>query len=454
MLDASKINRAIFKTYDVRGIYPSDINGEVAEVIGLALGTMFGRGPVAVGRDMRLGSEELFSGLVKGLTDAGTDVHDLGLVPIDAVYFMVHKLNYVGAIMITASHNPKEYDGFKIVKKGEAMEWIRGTDLWPKIEAGNFTVASQPGVVTKKNIWDKYINHIFSFVDVSKVKPLKVVVDAGNGLAGKVIPLMAPRLPIRITPLFFELDGNFPGHPSNPLLPESQAAIRNKILETGGDFGVIFDGDTDRLFFVDEKGNFIRADMTLLLLAKLMINNNPRAGIAYNAICSRAVREFVSEWGGRPLRTPVGFVNVVEKMRKEKGVMGGELSGHYSFRDNGYADSGFIAFLILLQFISESGRPLSEIVKPFQKYYKGDEVNFPLASLSSDEVIAKLAKKYKDGQQDWLDGLTVEYPDWWVNVRPSNTEPLLRVTLEANNKELFDSKRDEILGFVKNLSTI
>jgi len=452
MIDISKINRAIFKTYDVRGIYPSDINGEVAEVVGRALGTMFGKGPVAVGRDMRLGSEELFTGLVKGLTDAGSDVHDIGLVPIDAVYFMVHKLNYAGAIMITASHNPKEYDGFKIVKKGEMMEWIRGTDLWPKIEAGNFAAASQPGAVTGKNIWDQYIEHIFSFIDVSKVKPLKVVVDAGNGLAGKVVPLMAPRLPIKIIPLFFELDGNFPGHPSNPLLPESQVAIRNKILETGADFGVIFDGDTDRLFFVDEKGNFIRADITLILLAQLLIGKNPGAGIAYNVICSRAVREYVSEWGGRPLRAAVGFVNVAEKMRNEKGVMGGELSGHYSFRDNGYADSGFIAFLILLDAISVANKPFSELVGPFQKYYKGDEVNFPLASLSSDEVITKLAEKYKDGKQDRLDGLTAEYPDWWVNVRPSNTEPLLRVTLEADSKELFDSKKEEILGFVKNLS--
>ncbi|MEK7181116.1 MAG: phosphomannomutase/phosphoglucomutase [Patescibacteria group bacterium] len=451
-MDISKINRAIFKTYDVRGIYPSDVNGEVAEVIGRALGTMFGKGPVAVGRDMRLGSEELFSGLVKGLTDAGTNVHDLGLVPIDAVYFMVHKLNYAGAIMITASHNPKEYDGFKIVKKGETMEWIRGTDLWPRVEAGNFNAASQPGAVIEENIWDKYIEHIFSFIDVSKIKPLKVVVDAGNGLAGKVIPLMTPRLPIKIIPLFFELDGNFPGHPSNPLMPESQVAVRNKILETGADFGVIIDGDTDRICLVDEKGDFVRSDMTTLLLAQLLLKKNPGAGIAYNVICSRMVPEKIKEWGGQPLRSAVGFVNMAKAMRENNGVMGGELSGHYSFRDNGYADSGFIALLILLQFISESNQPLSEIVKPFQKYYKGDEVNFPLTSLLSDEVIAKLAEKYKDGKQDLLDGLTVEYPDWWVNVRPSNTEPLLRVTLEADNKELFDSKRDEILGFVKNLS--
>ena len=449
-----ELNKSIFKTYDVRGVYPTDLNEEVAYVIGKSLGTSFGKGPVAVGRDMRLGSEELFSGLVKGLTDAGTDVHDLGLVPIDAVYFMIHRLNYTGAIMITASHNPKEYNGLKIVRrKGEIMDWVRGTDLLPLVQAGNFSSAQTAGTVTSKDIWEEFIRHLISFVDVSKIKPLRIVVDAGNGMAGKVLPLLQEKLPINMTPLFFELDGNFPNHPSNPLLPESQVAIRNKVLEIGADFGVIFDGDTDRLFFVDDKGDFIRADMTLLLLAKLLISKEPGAGIAYNVICSRAVREFVSEWGGKPLRAAVGFVNVAQEMREGGGIMGGELSGHYSFRDNGYADSGFVAFLILAQLVSESSQPFSELVRPFQKYYKGDEVNFPLATLSSDEVITKLAEKYKDGKQDRLDGLTVEYPDWWVNVRPSNTEPLLRVTIEADNKELFDSKRDEILGFVKNLST-
>lgn len=449
-MDVSKINRAIFKTYDVRGVYPSEINGEVAEVIGRALGTMFGKGPVAVGRDMRLGSEELFGGLVKGLTEVGIDVHDLGLVPIDAVYFMVHKLNYAGAIMITASHNPKEYDGMKIAKRG--MEWVWGKDVTELINK-SFNIAEKKGVVSAYDLWPDFLKHLLSFVDISKIKPLQVVVDAGNGLAGKVIPKLEPYLPIKVTPLFFELDGNFPGHPSNPLMPESQVSIRNKVLEIGADFGVILDGDTDRLFFVDEKGNFIRADMTLLLLAKLMLRREPGAAIVYNVICSKMVREQVIEWDGRAIRSAVGYANMTKAMRESGAIMSGELSSHYAFRDNGCADSGFIALLILLQVISESNQPLSEIVKPFQKYYKGDEVNFPLASLSSDEVILKLAEKYKDGKQDRLDGLTVEYPDWWVNVRPSNTEPLLRVTIEADNKELFDTKRDEILGFVKNLST-
>ncbi|MBI3589300.1 MAG: phosphomannomutase/phosphoglucomutase [Candidatus Liptonbacteria bacterium] len=467
MMDAPKINQSIFKTYDVRGIYPTEINGEVAEVIGKALGTMFGKGPVAVGRDMRIGSEELFLGLVKGLIGVGTDVHDLGLVPVDGVYFAVHKLNYAGAIMITASHNPKEYNGMKIAKRapvlklrqpqglkeskfstGFRMEWVWGGDA-ARLVQQPFNIPESPGSVVPYDLWPAFLDHLFSFVEVSKVKPLKVVVDAGNGLAGKVVPLLAPRLPIKVIPLFFELDGNFPNHPSNPLMPESQIVIRDKVLETGADFGVIFDGDTDRLFFVDEKGNFIRADITLLLLAKLMLEREPGAAVVYNVICSKMVREQVMMWGGRPIRAPVGYANITKAMRETNAIVSGELSSHYAFRDNGYADSGFIAFLILLELISQSGEPLSEMVRPFQKYYKGDEVNFPLQEMPSDKVIEAVAEKYKDGKQDRLDGLTVEYPDWWLNVRPSNTEPLLRVTMEANTREIFEAKKAEILGFIQ-----
>ncbi len=288
--------KKIFKSYDVRGIYPSELDEKAVEKIGRVLAEIFPAGKIVVGRDMRISSQSLFRALVKGLMVAGRDIHDLGLIPIDAVYFAINKFDYVGGVMITASHNPKEYNGLKIVKRG--MKWIRGVDLAELIGKRNSNLKSKTGLLEKFDIWPKYIEHLFSFIDVSKIQPLKVIVDAGNGMAGKVIPLIAPKLPIEIIPLFFELDGRFPNHPSNPLEPKSQEAITKKVSEVGADLGVIFDGDADRLFFVDELGNFIRADITLLLLAKLMLDREPGAGIVYNVVCSKIVKEKVEEWGG------------------------------------------------------------------------------------------------------------------------------------------------------------
>jgi len=277
-----------------------------------------------------------------------------------------------------------------------------------------------------------------------------VVIDAGNGMAGKVVPLLEAYLPVKVIRLNFELDGNFPAHPSNPLLPESQVGIMNAVREHKADFGVIFDGDTDRLFFVDEQGQFIRADYSLLILAKEFLRREPGKGIVYNVICSKIVPQKITEWGGRPLRSKVGYVNISSVMRENDGIMGGELSAHYSFRDNAGADSGFIAWLILMQLISQDGRELSEIVAEFQKYAKSDEINVEIAD--RDATIAAVKAKYTDGKQDELDGLTVEYDDWWFNVRASNTEPLLRVTIEANNIQTLEQKEQALLSVVKSFS--
>lgn len=438
------LEKTIFKSYDVRGIYPSELNEEVAYSIGKVLAGVFGgrafQPRVAVGRDMRLSGEKLFEALTRGFQEAGANVYDLGLVPIDAVYFSVDKLDYDGGVMVTASHNPKEYNGFKMIKRG--MEWVRGTQLLDLVQNEAFPTPVDPGSIEETDIWPDYIKHLLGFIDISKIKPLRVVVDAGNGMAGKVMPILAPSLPIQVLSLFFELDGSFPNHPSNPLEPQSQVAISRKVLEMEADFGVIFDGDTDRLFFIDERGEFIRADMTLLLLARLMLEREPGAAIVYNLICSRVVPEKIEEWGGRPIRSAVGFVNVASNLRKHNGIMGGELSAHYSFRDNGYADSGFIAFLILLQLLSESSKKLSELIAPFKKYFKGDEINFRVQDATV--VIDFLKDKFGDGRQDELDGLTVQYPDWWFNVRPSNTEPLLRITIEAATAEMFEEKQGEL----------
>jgi phosphomannomutase len=289
-----------------------------------------------------------------------------------------------------------------------------------------------------------------SFADVKKIKPFKVVVDAGNGLAGKVMPLLFKHLPCELIPLNFELDGNFPAHPSNPLLPESRVQICKKVVEQKADFGIIMDGDTDRLFFITEKGEFIRADTTLIVLAKYFLERHPGAGITYNAICSKAVPQRVKEWGGKPLRSAVGFVNVAKAMREGNGIMGGEVSAHYSFRDNYYADSGFIAFVILLMLISEHNKKLSKIIDGLNPYSRADETNIEVKDIPA--VIAAVKEKYKDAKQDELDGLTVEYKDWWVNVRPSNTEPLLRITVEGDTEAIMKKRHAEVVKFIKSIA--
>lgn len=444
------INEKIFKSYDIRGIYPDQLNEEAAYGIGRAfarrvIGT--GEKQTVVGFDMRISGPALKQELIRGIIDEGVDVIDIGLVPIDAVYAAVGAFDYSAGIMITASHNPKEYNGFKMVLKN--MEWIRGVALKDEVLNLPSKVAKEKGKVEEVDIMPKYIDHVLSFVDIKKIKPFKVVVDAGNGMSGKFVPMLQDHLPIEVIPLNFELDGNFPAHPSNPLMPESQVQISKAVKEHKADFGVIFDGDTDRLFFVDETGEFIRADYTLLILAKEFLNREPGKGIVYNVICSKIVKEKIIEWGGKPLRSKVGYINIGEKMRAEDGIMGGELSAHYSFRDNAYSDSGAIAWLILLQLISQDGRKLSEIVSEFQKYFKSPEINIEISDRGKiTAIIDQVKKKYIDGQQDELDGLTVEYPDWWFNVRPSNTEPVLRVTVEADTQELLDKKKTELTNFI------
>lgn len=445
----TSVNPKNFRAYDIRGIYPSELNAKSAFLIGSAFARKTKARQVVVGRDMRNGGEALKKGLIKGLAAGGAkEVVDIGLVPIDAVYFSVGILKYSAAIMITASHNPKEYNGFKMVylKKNE-MGWMRGEELLAWVREAEKQVESKPNKarLKKLDIYPKYIKHVMSFTKVKNIKPLKVVVDAGNGMAGKVMPMLEKKLPIKVVRMFYKLDGNFPNRPSNPLLKESQAAISKKIRQVEADFGVLIDGDTDRLIFVDEKGKAISADITLLLLARLFLDREPGVGIAYNLICSNIVPEKIKEWGGRPIRTKVGFVNVANGMKKGKGIMGGELSSHYSFRDNAYADSGFIALVIMLELLSKLDKPLSQIVKPYYGYYKLPEINRPVKDIGAK--LKEIKKKYGKYRQDYLDGVTVsnwEKGDWWFNVRPSNTEPLLRFTIEGRNKKAVDKLKKEL----------
>jgi len=445
-----KIDPKIFKSYDIRGVYPEQLDEKAAYAIGRAFAKKSEAKEVIVSSDMRLSGPALKAELIRGITDEGADVIDIGLVPIDAVYFAVGILEYSAGINITASHNPPEYNGFKIVLKD--VKYVTGEEI--KDDVLNLTgeISATKGQVSQKDILPEYIDHVLSFCDPSKIKPFKVVIDAGNGMAGKIIPMLEKHLPIKVIPLNFELDGNFPAHPSNPLLPESQKQIIKTVVNEKADFGVIFDGDTDRLHFIDEKGFFIPGDIGLLLLAKEFLKREPGKGIAYNVSCSKIVPEKVTEWGGEPIRSAVGYVHVSNAMREKDGIMGGEISAHYSFRDNAYADSGFIAFLILLQLLSEDGRPLSKIIAPLLKYHKAPEENIRIDDRGKiKQIIEKVKKQYSDGQHDAIDGLTVQYQDWWFNVRPSNTEPLLRITTEADSQKLLQDKLKELVNFINKI---
>jgi len=443
-----KVNNSIFKSRDIRGIYPDELNEETAFKIGQAFVVKTGASKVVVGRDMRLSSHVLFGSLTKGIASQGADVFDIGQVPTECLYFTTVNYGYDAGIMITASHNPKEYNGFKMFKrKNNGLDFIRGGDLADFIKD---YISQEAGEIKEIDIWQEYINHIFSFIEIEKISPFKVVIDAGNGMAGKVIPKISSKLPIEIINLNFNLDGNFPAHPSNPLERGATDQISKEVVNKGADFGFIFDGDADRIYLIDEQGKFIQGDITLLLLAKYLLKKNPQKGIIYNAICSKAVPEFIKKWGGVPVRTAVGVVELKKAMEEQNGIMGGELSGHYLFGDNYYVDSGFISFLILLQIISESNKKISELTKELSPYFKSAEINFEVED--KQRIIKKLKEKYKDAKLDFLDGITAEYKDWWFNVRPSQTEPLLRLTIETDSNELLEEKKKELTLFIEKLA--
>ncbi|MEI7620742.1 MAG: phosphomannomutase/phosphoglucomutase [Candidatus Falkowbacteria bacterium] len=442
------MNLLIFKAYDIRGVYPSELDEATAYAVGQAFVLMTQVNQVVVGRDMRLSSSTLFESLVKGITSAGAEVVDIGEVPIDAVYFAVNHYNYQSGIMITASHNPKEYNGFKMVKKtADGFVVLRGTELVEYLDKKVGSV--EMGRVRELDVMAEFVEHVLSFSDISKIKPLKVVVDAGNGMAGKMIPLLEKYVPVEITKLFFELDGNFPNHPSNPLEESSQKIIGEKIREVGADAGFIFDGDSDRIFLYDENGRIVFGDISLILLARQLLSlpENKGKAVAYNAICSRSVADFVLEFGGVPIKTPVGFVNIQKGLQENNGIVGGEVSGHYAFANNFCADSGYIAWLILLEIISQDGRPVSEIVATYNRYVRSPETNIKLND--KDLALKKFQEYYQAWPQDLIDGITVNDADWWINVRPSNTEPLLRVTVEGKDQATTDFRLNEVLGVIK-----
>ncbi|HET7556050.1 MAG TPA: phosphomannomutase/phosphoglucomutase [Gaiellaceae bacterium] len=443
----------VFKAYDVRGIYPSELDEAGAEAIGRAFVEVFEPARIAVGHDMRVSSPAMTAAVVRGAARAGADVLELGQVGTEMVYFAVGELGLDGGIAVTASHNPKEYTGLKIVRSGalpvggdSGLGEIRDLAASETATPGS----GPPGAVSRHDIWGAYVDRVLSFVDPSAIAPLKVVLDAANGMAGAMLPPVLERLPqLETVRCFFEPDGTFPNHEPNPLLPENREFIVRKTLEEEADFGVAFDGDADRCFFVDDSGEFVPGDFATALFAESVLEQEPGAKIIYDVRASWAVPETIERAGGVPLVNRVGHAFIKQRMREEQATFGGEVSGHYYFRQFTQADSGVVPFLLMLGLLSRKGRTLSETLRPFRgRYFITGELNTPVADV--DAKLGELEERFgAEGRVGHLDGLSVDADDWHMNVRPSNTEPLLRLNLEARTPELMARKRDEVLGVIR-----
>jgi phosphomannomutase len=440
----------VFKAYDVRGMYLDELDEDGARAIARAYVEQFEPRKIAVGRDMRLSSPSMAAAAIEGAESAGADVLDLGLVGTEMVYFAVGELELDGGIMITASHNPKEYTGMKIVRRGALPVGGESGLLEVRDRAVREATASdKTGHVEHHDIWPAYVERVLSFVDVSAIKPLKVVIDAANGMAGVMLPPVLEHLPIDARRFYFEPDGTFPNHEPNPLLPENREFIVSKTLEEGADLGVAFDGDADRCFFVDDTGEFVPGDFVTALLAASVLEKEPGSKIIYDVRASWAVPETIENGGGEALINRVGHAFIKHRMRKDGAVFGGEVSGHYYFRDFSQADSGVVPFLLMLELISKSGKKLSELLAPFRaRFFLTGELNTPVSDvpLKLQELKERFAA---EGKVSHLDGLSVDADDWHFNVRPSNTEPLLRLNLEARSQELMERKRDEVLSVIR-----
>jgi phosphomannomutase len=442
------IQPGIFKAYDVRGTYPDQIDEAAAYAIGRAFCLFTGEPKVVVGRDVRLHSPALAAAFIKGANDQGVDVVDIGLCSTDMIYFASGVLDLPGTV-VTASHNPKEYNGMKFCRRKAApiSEDTGLREIRDLAMAGDFPSAERRGGVEHRDMMPQYVEHVLSFIDPSVLKPWRVVVDAGNGIAGMLIPPVFERLTCEVIPLFFELDGSFPHHQPSPIEPENIRIVQDAVLEHGADLGVAFDGDADRVFLVDDKGEPVSGSLTTAMVAERMLQKNPGSKVIYNLINSWVVPEVIEQYGGIPIRERVGHSFIKQTMAETGALFGGEHSGHYYFRDNYRADSGLIATLIVLELISVEDKPLSEILRPFRKYAASGEINSQVAD--KDAKIRELAERYSSGKQDFLDGITIEFDDWWFNVRPSNTEPLLRLNLEAKTPELMEARRDEVLAVIR-----
>ncbi len=450
----NNIPASIFKAYDVRAIYPTEINEDAAFKIGRAFIAYLNATRIAFSRDMRVSSPSLAAAFIDGATTQGADVVDFGMTGTDMLYFCVVRGKFEGGAMITASHNPKQYNGVKMVRReafplsgdagiGEIRDMVT-TDTIPE--------PTRPkGKVTTENVIDEYIKTVMSFIDVESIKPFNVVLDAGSGMAGLVAPLLFDKLPCKTTRLCFTIDGTFPTHEANPLIEENRADITARVIADKADIGIAWDGDADRCFFIDGTGEFIAGDFITALLAEAFLLKFPNEKIIYDVRASFAVKDIVSAHGGTPLMNKVGHAFIKGRMREENAIFGGEVTGHYYFRDYYYADNGFIPALLILELMSKKGKTLHELVKPLrEKYFISGEINTKVSGHDVvDARLTALRAKYADGHTYEVDGFSVEYPDWHFNVRASNTEPLLRLNLEAKTPAMMEQKRDEVLAVIR-----
>ena len=448
MADLSRI----VKAYDVRGVVPDEFDAPTARALGLAFARFVGADRVVVGRDMRPSGPAFVDAFSDGVQDAGVNVIDLGLVSTDLLYFASGSLDLPGAVF-TASHNPAQYNGVKFCRSGARPVGIDSglaeiRDVAQAILDGDApSPAEVRGTRESRDMLDAFIDHVLSFVDVSALKPMRVVADTANGMGGLVVPALFDRLPmIELEVMYGELDGTFPNHPADPLQPANQRDLRARVVAGGFDIGLAFDGDADRVFIVDETGAGLSGSVTTAILAVAMLRDNPGSTILHNLICSKAVPETVSAHGGNPIRTRVGHSFIKTEMAETNAVFGGEHSAHYYFADNFRADSGLIASLVMISELARSGSTLSKMRMPFEPYVASGEINTTVDDPIA--VIDRVREMYRTAVVDELDGLTVDAGDWWFNLRPSNTEPLLRLNLEAQDSASCDEHVAEVLSII------
>lgn len=445
---------SIFKAYDVRAIYPTEIDEQAARAIGRAFVAYLDAARIAVSRDMRVSSPSLAAAFIEGALEQGADVLDYGMCATDMLYFGVVRDGLDGGAQITASHNPGEYNGIKMVRK-EAFPLSGDAgigEIRDMVVGGTIPAPRGPkGRLARVDLLDDYVARVMSFIDPAVIEPFNVVLDAGSGMAGLVAPKLFERLPCRTTRLCFDIDGRFPNHEANPLIEENRADIVARVIEEKADIGIAWDGDADRCFFIDGDGEFIAGDFVTALLAEAALIKSPGEKVIYDVRASYAVKDTVAKYGGTALMNRVGHAFIKRRMREEDAIFGGEVTGHYYFRDFYYADNGFIPALLILELMSRKKQTLAELLAPLRaQYFISGEINTRVSDAAAVEGrIEALARRYRDGHTYTMDGFSAEFPDWHFNVRGSNTEPLLRLNLEATSPALMEEKRDEVLAIIR-----
>jgi len=444
-----RVNPGIFKAYDIRGIYPADLDEETACAIGRAFVTFLKAEQVLVGRDMRLSGPQLFEAVTRGIMDQGADVVDIGMVSTDQYYFACSTLKLPG-VMVTASHNPKAYNGFKMVRQ---MPYLLSgdqgiQDLRRIVEADAFAPSTRKGTMRAVDLSERFVETMLGLVDVEAIKPLKVIADPGNGMVGPILQRVFARLPVTLIGMYLEPDGNLPNHGLDPLQPENRAELERRVVEEGADVGFAFDGDGDRFFTIDDRGRFVAGDYLTALLGRYLLEKHPGAKIISDVRASWAVADLVRAAGGTPLVERVGHAFIKRRMADEGVLFAGEVSGHYYFQSFNYADSGILPSLFVLEMLSTTGRKMSDLLAELErKYFISGEINSTVADPKGK--VQELADRYADAKVEWLDGVSVTYPTWHFNVRPSNTEPLVRLNLEAKSNDEMERRRDEVLAIIR-----